>query len=335
MSPTAALTRYTTLRSHSGGWYRTEIEALHVFRADRPSGLIHEVYDVPEPAVCVVLQGAKQAAVGDAVFTYEPGGYFAVGVGVPIAGRVTRASPEAPYLAVHVRLDVDLLLEVAQDAGVPAGRTDGTTGLGAVVAPLGGRAAEALGRLVGLLETPEAARALYPAVTRELYYWLFAGPGGDQFHRIVFPSGYAGQVAAAVRQMRTAFPSPVRVTGLAEAVGMSVSSFYVHFKALTGMAPLQYYKQLRLLEARRLLTTEGASASGAASAVGYESPSQFGREYRRLFSTSPARDVARRNGHPVMPEARTASSRGLDEPVGVWRDSSRPRRSPRRPRVKS
>ena len=291
MTTADRLARYTALHSGTDGLYETEVDALGLIRADRPSHPVHTVY---EPTVCVVFQGAKQVTVGETVLEYGPGDHLVVGLDIPVVGRVTEASPEAPYLAVQVRLDLGLLAEVARDAGVTVDPTDEDgAALRAFVAPLGRPAAEALDRLVGLLDTPRAIPALYPAVARELYYWLLVGPGGDAFARATLPGGHAAQIAEAVRQMQEAFPGPIRVGDLAESAGMSESSFYNHFQSVTGMPPLQYYKRLRLLEARRLLAAEGASARGAAFAVGYESPSQFGREYKRLFGAPPIRDAAR------------------------------------------
>lgn len=288
------LVRYTNLRGGGDGQYPTEIEPLTVARVSRPTAPVPTTY---EPSVCVVVQGAKRVVVGETTLEADIGSRLVTGVEVPATGQFARASPEAPALSLVLTLDAALLLEVA--ATVDAVEMDGQgswTALGMAVAPLNEPAAEVLVRLVGLLDRPGAIGALYPAFARELYYWLLVGPGGDQFARVALPSGHAEQVAEAVRRLRAAFPGPVDVRGLAEAVGMSLSAFYTHFKAVTGVAPLQYYKRLRLLEARRLLSAEGAGVAEAAFEVGYQSASQFSREYARAFGAPPGRHARRLRG---------------------------------------
>ena len=286
------LVRYTDLRRSSGNLHPTEVDALTVARLDHPVAPVPTVY---EPSICVVVQGEKRVGVGDTVLEVTAGDRLVVGVDVPATGRFVAASPEVPALSLILTLDAALLLDVAEAAGVTRANATRSTrpDLGLAVAPLSTPAAEALVRMVDLLDRPAAIPALYPAVARELYYWLLTGPGGDQFARVTLPSGHAAHVAEAIHQMRAAFPEPVNVADIATEIGMSVSAFYAHFKSVTGIAPLQYYKRLRLLDAQRLLTTRGAGVGEAAFAVGYQSASQFSREYARAFGVPPGQHAAR------------------------------------------
>lgn len=280
---------WTNRHSADGSFYPTHIEDLRFVRADSVVEPVHRVFG---PSICIIAQGAKHVANGEAVLDYTEGEYLVVGLDVPLTGRIVRATPAEPYLALALALDPAVLLEVAHDTDMAAAPAS-EAGAGVFVGQLEGAALDALERLVGLLNTPDAILALYPAITRELYYWLMRGSDGVAFAQLALPNGYTRRIADAVREMQEAFPGPVRVEDLAEAARMSLSSFYVHFKASTAMTPLQYYKRLRLLEARRLLIAEGISAQDAAYQVGYESPSQFSREYARVFGYPPGEDAER------------------------------------------
>ena len=273
----------------------TDIEDLWFYRAHGPTHQQHHIYNA---SVCVIAQGTKEVAVGDRVLRYGEGDFLAVGVDLPVVTHVTEGSPERPYLALAFDLDPRLLFEVAQkagrfgreaSAGTP-GDADPAIFVGALHAP----ARDAFERMVGLLDTPEAIPALYPAITRELYYWLLRGPYGAAIARMGLPDGHARRIASAIAAMKERFPEQIRVAELAEAAHMSPSRFHAYFKDVTATTPIQYYKRLRLLEARRRLVSEGATACDAAYATGYESPSQFSREYKRFFGAPPARDIASR-----------------------------------------
>ena len=267
------------------------IEAVTLWRLDAPSALLLALY---RPSLCVVVQGAKRITVGDLVLDYAPGQCLVAALDLPVEGGVTQASAAEPYLSVELALDPVVLADVARAAGVsrepgPAAPLRSAEA-GVFVGGLAGEAAAVFARLVRLLDRPEAVAALYEPTVRELYYWLLVGPDGDAFARLALPDGRARRVALAVGAMRRAFPGPVRVGDLATEAGMSASTFTATFRAVTGRSPLQYYKQLRLLEARRQLVAGTASAKEVAYTVGYASPSQFSREYARTFGVPPGLD---------------------------------------------
>ena len=285
---TDLVARHTAGLPGPTGAYPTAVEALCFYRADAPSEPLPMLY---EPSLCVVVQGSKRATLGETVLDYGPGQCLVAAVDLPLASGVTQASVAEPYLSLVLTLDPVLLADVALLAGRTA-RPAGLAEVGVFTGALGAETAGALSRLVGLLDRPEAIPALYEPTVRELYYELLTGPDGDAFARLALPDGPTRRVARAVGAMRAAFPGPIRVDALADEAGMSPSAFGVAFRAVTAMSPLQYYKRLRLLEARRLLAAgAGVSAQAVAYEVGYESASQFSREYARLFGAPPRRDI--------------------------------------------
>ncbi len=189
-----------------------------------------------------------------------------------------------------LELDTGILREVLERLDAPP-KLDGDMGGGVYVDVLTGPVAEVT-RLIRLLDTPGAIPILYPSIMRELSFWLLTGPNGGRIARLALPSGHAQRIADAIHAMREDIARPMRVEELAGAARMSPSSFHQHFKTLTSMTPLQYQKQLRLLEARRLMVADAANVANAAYRVGYESASQFSREYARMFGAPPKRDVA-------------------------------------------
>lgn len=265
------------------GIFETCVPGLWVFRADEPSEPFHGVY---EPALCVIARGAKTVGMGDQTHRYGPGNYLLVSIDVPVTGQVT----ETPYSSLRLDLSPTVIAEVmlAARQGVP------TAGFepGLAVSPLGTPLEEALARLVRLLDAPDDVPMLAPLITREVVYHLLRGPQAPMLQRMVAPERGRG-VMAAVRWLRENFTQPLRVEELAREVHMSASGLHHHFKAVTAMSPLQYQKQLRLQEARRLLFAKAADAATVSFQVGYNSPSQFSREYSRLFGAPPQRDVAR------------------------------------------
>ncbi len=273
----------------------TPIPSLSLYRSATPAEPIHMVQ---EPALCVVAQGAKVLTLGDAAFTYDPAHFLLVSVGLPTTARLVTPSPDRPYLALHLGLDLPLIAELLAEAGPGVGveaasipGADAGHGLG--VGRLEPAVRDAVIRLVRLLETPRHIGALAPLVRREIFYLLLMGPQGARLREIALTNGHTQRVARVVERLRAAYDQPLRIEALAREVGMSVSSLHHHFKAVTTMSPLQYQKQVRLQEARRLLLSADIDAATAGFEVGYESPSQFSREYRRLFGEPPARDVAR------------------------------------------
>jgi AraC-like DNA-binding protein len=266
----------------------TPIDGLVFMRASAGSMLpSHSIY---RPCLCAVVQGAKQVSVGDQTLDYGLGQCLIVSVDLPAFGRVTQASVDEPYLAIALEFDVQMIravLEELPDAPVPA---EGL-GRGILVAETTAALTDCLLRLVRLLATPQAIPVLYPAIMKEVCFWLLTGPHGSELCKLALPDGHTRRIAQAIYLIREHFTRAIRVQELAAAARMSLSSFHEHFKAVTSMTPLQYQKQLRLLEARRLMLVEGSSASGAAYQVGYESASQFSREYSRMFGVSPRQDA--------------------------------------------
>ena len=283
----AALGRYMDDHPSEDGFYRTPIEGLVLMRTTERVGPAHLVY---KPLLCIVLQGAKQVMLGNDVFDYGAMQYLAVSVDLPVVGRVTQATAREPYLALTLDLDIDLLREVAgQFDDRP--KSGGRPPAGAFVGELEPQIADCLLRLLNLAEAPKAIAIVYPAIARELYYWLIASPHGAAILDLALPNSPTQRIAETIHVIRSEFAKPLRMERLAAIAHMSLSSFHQHFKAVTSMTPLQFQKQLRLLEARRLMLANLANATHAAYEVGYESTSQFSREYARVFGAPPRRDV--------------------------------------------
>lgn len=279
-----AVRRHADSFADAGGFARSAIPGLATVRAFAPSGLQHAI---SKPLVCLVVQGAKNVATGCTAVDFSAGESLLVTADVPIVSQITRASLAAPYLSLVLELDLAVIAELGVQMGA---------------APQGGHAplrvestdaevADAALRLLRLLDRPAAVPVLHAQLVRELHYWLLMGRHGAALRQLGWPNGAAQRVARAVALLRTDFARPLPVERLADVAGMSASTFHQHFRAVTSLSPLQFQKQLRLIEARRLMLADGASASSAAFAVGYESVPQFTREYGRLFGTTPVRDT--------------------------------------------
>ncbi|MCT9115049.1 AraC family transcriptional regulator [Cupriavidus gilardii] len=279
-----AVRRYTDAYADPDGLAQTPVPGLTTIRATSPSGLVHAI---ARPLVCLVLQGSKQVTIGTQTFTFEAGDSLLITADVPTVSQVTRASREAPYLSLVLDLEPAVIAELAlQMQTLPP-----ADGLAVRYQPTDAEVADAALRLMRLVERPEALPVLHAQRVRELHYWLLAGRHGAAIRELGWPEGNARRVARAVAVLREDFTKPLPMERLAAAAGMSPSSFYQHFRAVTSLSPLQFQKQLRLIEARRLMLADGLTASSAAFAVGYESVPQFTREYRRLFGAPPARDA--------------------------------------------
>lgn len=284
----AAITRYTDTHAETGGFHETAIASLKLMRIGQHTLPSYTLYT---PNLCMTVQGAKQVMLGDTVFDYGPMEYLVVSVDLPIIGRVTQGSADTPFLALILDIDVALLQDVVRQLD-QAPPVHAPSSLGIFIGNFSGQAADCALRLIQLLEQPRAIPVLASSLLRELYYWLLCGPQGEQLRRLVAPNSNTLRIAEAIHVMRKEFDQPIGIERLAALAGMSPSSFHAHFKTITSVTPLQYQKQLRLLQARRLLVTRAANASQAAYQVGYESPSQFSREYTRMFGTPPSREPA-------------------------------------------
>ncbi len=274
----------------------TPIEALSLIRASQPTDPLHAVH---KSALCIVAQGRKQVMLGEEVYLYDAAHYLVVTVDLPIVGQVIQASKEHPYLCLRLDLEPAEVGSLLLSPGLPAPkaapggpREERGMFLDRTTLPL----IEAALRLVRLLETPQDIPVLAPLVVREIVYRLLQSPHGERLRRSALAGGQAHRIARAIGWVKLNYAQPLRIEAMAREVGLSASALHHQFKAVTAMSPLQYQKQLRLQEARRLLLGEVTDAATAGYRVGYESSSQFSREYSRLFGAPPSRDVARLRG---------------------------------------
>ncbi len=282
-----ALNAFADANGGGEGVFQTPIRGFGFMRTSREIIPQHIVY---KPSLCIVAQGEKQVMFGDALMTYRENQALIVNVEIPAIGRVTKASRDKPLIGMVLELDTAIMREVMEDLDAPPVPND-DVGLGAFVADFEGPLADCVVRLVRLLATPKAIAVLQPAIMREISFWLLTGPHGDEVSKLVLPDSRTRRLAEAIQALRSNFTQPIRIEDLAAVAHMSPSSFHQHFKTLTSMTPLQYQKQLRLLRARHLMADDNINVSDAAYQVGYESASQFTREYSRMFGTPPKRDA--------------------------------------------
>ncbi len=267
--------------------YTTCVEGLIILRSDSERRASHLLY---QPALCITVQGSKSATFGDQCHQYSAGQALLVSVEIPGFGTVTEASPDKPYLGVILELNLPILRAVASELADPPKPSD-SVGSGVFITDFDGALTDCTVRLLGLLDAPSAIPVLYPTIMREISYWLLSGPHGADVVRMTLSNDHEHRILQAIHYLRDHFAKSVRIGDLAAIAQLSPSAFHRQFKAVTAMTPLQYQKQLRLLEARRLMITGAANVEDAAFRVGYESPSQFSREYGRTFGLSPRRDV--------------------------------------------
>ena len=283
----AAVLKYAAEHANDDGIACTPIEGLRMMRAFGPRGPLHSIY---RPLVCFVLQGAKRLDVAGEVRTFGAGQAVVVTVDAPVTGRIVQASPAAPYLAVAVELQMAMLRELAaQTQPRSASRMRPVSRLFAEDSDAA--ALDCAARLVRLLDYPDDAPLLAAGILRELHYWLLAGRHGSSLRGLALPDSAAQRLLESVRILRSNFRSTLRIEDLAAASHMSTATFHKRFKAMTSLTPVQFQKQLRLIEARRLMVDEGKPAGVAADQVGYGSVSQFTREYARMFGAPPATHV--------------------------------------------
>jgi AraC-like DNA-binding protein len=271
------------------GLHATPVPGVSVSRADSPSQPLASVY---EPSICIVLQGRKRAVVGDEIYTYDPFNYLVVSVSLPARSHILQATPEKPYLCLRIGVDLALIGELLQQLG-PDTAPRPTAGRGLYLAEMTLPLSDAVSRLVTLVAHPQDAPVLGPLVLKEIHYRVLTGTLGHRLRDLFVESSHTQRIARVINMLKTSYTNPISIEDLATAVHMSVSGLHHRFKEVTSMSPMQYLKQLRLHEARRLMLTEGLDAAAAGYRVGYESPSQFSREYRRLFGAPPRRELER------------------------------------------
>ncbi len=263
--------------------------SFRLARSSRPTEPIHSLY---QPAFCVVAQGCKQALLGEEVFRYDPGHYLIYTVDLPLTFQVEEASPERPYLGFRLNLDSSLVASVMMESGLEPKK--GNASLKAMdVSPLEANLLDAVVRLVRLLDAPPELKVLAPLISKEIIFRLLAGGQGARLSHLVAAAGDTRRISQAIGHLRERFDQPLRIDDLAHELGMSASGFHHHFKSVTAMSPLQFQKQIRLQEARRLMLGENLDAASAGFRVGYEDPAYFSRDYKKLFGAPPQRDIAR------------------------------------------
>jgi len=265
------------------------LPGISVLRRSEVSEIECYIYD---PVICVILRGAKVTSIGDQTAEVRAGDALLVSHDLPVASRITQASASEPYLALILSLDLALVRGLYELVGedLPAPATARAISAGRA----GSDWLDPLARYVALRDRPLDARVLGPAALREIHYRLLLSPLGAMLRNLLAVDSRGSRIARAIAAMRAGFRGPLAVADLARTAGMSASSFHDHFRAVTGTTPLAYLKDLRLIEARRMLVDEAASVAAAAFGVGYESPTHFSRDYSRKFGVPPSRDAGRR-----------------------------------------
>lgn len=281
------------------GLHDTALPGLALIRASATAQALPAVY---APGLVLVLQGRKQAQLGAQTLRYDPLHCLLVSMTMLPLGQITEASPAQPYLCLRLSSSTQMLADLLLQCGpaapapspAPAARAAAPVGLN--LSPVTTPLLDAALRLLQLLDTPQDQAMLGPMLQREIFYRVLTGPLGAQLRALASGDSSTQRVARAVDALTQRYAEPLRIEELATLAHMSPSSLHQHFKQLTSLSPLQYQKQLRLQQARRLMLAEGLDAAAAAHQVGYESPSQFSREYRRLFGTPPRSDMAQWRG---------------------------------------
>jgi AraC-like DNA-binding protein len=265
----------------------TAIPGLTLYQRDEPSQLTSIMY---EPRICVVAQGAKRVLLGDETYVYDAQHFLITSVDLPTFVQIIRASREKPCLGLILKLDQRVMSQLMVDSNLPPPRPQQSSrgmATGEVTLPL----LSTFQRLIDLLDEPKDIPILAPVIQREIFYRLLVGDQGVRLRQMASTGSQSQQIARAIEWLKGNFTRPLRIDDLAAQVNMSTSTFHHHFREVTAMSPLQYQKWLRLNEARRLMLAENRDATTAAFQVGYESPSQFSREYGRLFGAPPLRDI--------------------------------------------
>lgn len=265
----------------------TAIPDLALFRRDEPTGPMSGMY---EPSICLMAQGAKRVLLGDDTFVYDAHHYLITSVHLPTVVQIIRASREKPCLGLMLKLDQREISQLMAESNLPPSRPQQSSrgmATGEVTLPL----IAAFQRLIDLLAEPQDIPILAPVIQREIIYRLLVGDQGARLRQIASAGSQSQQIGRAIGWLKGNFTQPLRIDDLAAQASMSSSTFHHHFRSIAALSPLQYQKQLRLHEARRLMLADHLDAATAAFQVGYESPSQFSREYNRLFGAPPLRDI--------------------------------------------
>lgn len=271
------------------GVHNTAIPSLIFVRDSNGSVPRHGVY---KPSFCIVVQGAKEVWLGEDCYKYNPSDYLISSVHLPVIAQVTEASSDVPYLGFILEFTANQILEILRDSEIRVGKKEHTK-RGMFVSRMEPSLLDAVIRLAQLLDNPKDIPILVPLFTKEILYRVLQGQHGDRLEQLAIEGSSAHQINEVIEHITNNFDKSFRIEELAQKASMSVSSLHRHFKEITAMSPVQFQKQLRLQEARRLLLTESADAGDVAFRVGYESPSQFSREYSRMFGYPPRQDMQR------------------------------------------
>jgi AraC-like DNA-binding protein len=281
------LVRLVDKFSSGNGIHSTAIDGVNCIRLNEINDRLPSVYT---PSLCIIVQGKKRVLLEDEIYQYQPSEYLVASVDLPVIGQVIEGSKDKPYLCLQIELDLHQLAELIVQARLPVNnKAPSQRGIfvGDVDEPLG----DGVLRLARLLDAPQDIALLAPMIKREIYYRLLKGQYGEAIAQMAQTGSHMQRISAAIQVLKANYNKPIKIEDLASHVGMSVSSFHSHFKAVTAMSPLQYQKRVRLLEARKIMLAEMQDAASTAYRVGYESASQFSREYVRMFGHPPKRDM--------------------------------------------
>lgn len=267
----------------------TAVPGLSLFRREEPTEPINGMY---EPSVCLVAQGAKRVLLGDDTYVYDANHYLITSVHLPTIVQIIEANPDKPYLGLRLKFDLREVSQLMVDSNLPQSRQQQSS-RGMATGEVTLQLVNAFIRLIDLLGDEQDIPILAPVIQREIIYRLLVGDQGERLRQIATAGSQSQQIAKAIGWMKNNFATAISMDDLASQANMSTSTFHHHFRSLTALSPLQYQKQLRLQEARRLMLAERMDAANAAFQVGYESPSQFSREYNRLFGAPPLRDISK------------------------------------------
>lgn len=287
--------RITQAMSHDGT--HEPLPGLHLYRR---SATTDPTPGVSFPSLCIIAQGRKEVYLGQECYRYDPYQYLLATIELPVVIQHIEASPERPYLSLRMELDPAQVASVLLEAGISLGKRETDRTRAIAVSPLNDALLEAVVRLLRLVGAPPAeTELLLPLLSREITVRLLLGDQGARLHHLAAQGGNVDRISQAIETIRRCFDKPLRVESLARELGMSPSGFYSHFKSVTAMSHLQFQKQLRLQEARRLLWGEDVDAATAGYRVGYEDASQFSKEYKRLFGAPPRQDMRRQRILPT------------------------------------
>lgn len=270
-----------------GDLHTTDIPGLALFRRDEPTEPVSGMY---EPSICMAVQGAKRVILGEDTYVYDAHRYLITSVHLPTIVQIIDASPEKPYLGLRLKFDLHEVSQLMVDSNLPQPRPQQSS-RGMATGEVTLQLVNAFIRLIDLLADERDIPIMAPVIQREIIYRLLVGDQGERLRQIATAGSQSQQIARSIGWLKSNYSQSISMDELAAQANMSTSTFHHHFRSITALSPLQYQKQLRLQEARRLMLAERMDAANAAFQVGYESPSQFNREYSRMFGAPPLRDV--------------------------------------------